>query len=117
MGRALLATRGGNAQSSISSLSTVSERRSAFPARGFAFAFAFAIRDFRSLRHWADSNKNGGGMSIAAAWPFAATGASISAVNITVEPAPSDLTFGAAPSTAKGVLCEHIGGASYAWCG
>ena len=116
MGRALLATRGGNAQSSISSLSTVSERRSAFPARGFAFAFAFAIRDFRSLRHWADPKKE---MSISAAWPFAATGASISAVNITVEPAPSGLPFGAAPPAAEGVLfvCEQIGGAAYAWCG
>jgi hypothetical protein len=35
-------------------------------------------------------------MSISAAWPFAATGASISAVNITVEPAHSDLPFGSA---------------------
>ena len=45
-------------------------------------------------------------MSISAAWPFAATGASISAVSITVEPAPFGLTFGAAPPTAKGVICK-----------
>ena len=43
-------------------------------------------------------------MSISAAWPFAATGASISAVNITVEPAHSGFPFGAAPQTAEGVL-------------
>ena len=57
---------------------------------------------------------------IAAAWPFAATGASISAVNITLEPAPSGLPFGsAAQPAAEGVLfvSEQIGGASYAWCG
>ena len=44
-------------------------------------------------------------MLISAAWLFAATGASISAVNITVEPAHSDLPFGsAAQPTAEGVL-------------
>ena len=95
MGRALLATRGGNAQSSISSLSTVSERRSAFPARGFAFAFAFAIRDVpvATALGRLDEKKR---MSIAAAWPFAATGASISAVHITLEPAHFGLPFGSA---------------------
>ena len=75
------------------------------------------VRDEKSCNNEQATGEKKRRMSTAAAWPFAATGASISAVNITVEPAPSDLTFGAAPSTAKGVLCEHIGGASYAWCG
>jgi hypothetical protein len=54
-------------------------------------------------------------MSISTALLFAATGASISAVNITVEPAHSGLPFGAAPPTVNGVLVvsEPIGGASY----
>ena len=58
-------------------------------------------------------------MSISAAWPFADTGASISAVNISLEPAHSGLPFGAAPPTVNGVLVvsEQIGGASCAWCG
>ncbi len=58
-------------------------------------------------------------MSISAAWPFATTGASISAGNITVEPAHSGLPFGAAPPPAEGLLfvSEQIGGASFAWCG
>jgi hypothetical protein len=44
-------------------------------------------------------------------WPFAATGASISAVNVTVQPALSGLPFGAAQPTAKGVpfVSEQIG--------
>ena len=55
-------------------------------------------------------------MSISADMPFAATGASISAVNVTVEPAHSGLPLGAAPPKANGVLfvSEQIGGASYA---